>query len=84
MIPPMVMVVLWLYRDPDFLFVSQPGQSKRFAWLGGKTWACVLIIFLTASSYVYLAFFGCFFLVLAGLANALSTRLLAPSRRPAS
>jgi phosphoglycerol transferase len=61
-VPPLVLVTLWLYADQ---FVAAPRQ--RLA-------AALAVCVLAGCAGVYYAFFGCFFLVVAGVAGAVLHR----------
>jgi phosphoglycerol transferase len=78
LVPLMVMVVLWVYREPELLFIW--GKAGRLA-CRPRRWrvvAGVLVCLLVAGGGVYYAFFGCFFLGVAGLLRSAQLRRLAP------
>lgn len=78
MIPLMVMVVLWVYLDSPFVKPEPDGIRRRWAFFSLRSLVSVAICFLTASSSIYYAVFGAFFLMIAGLAAVLSRRKLHP------
>lgn len=73
MIPPMVLVLLWVATDETFLF-KQNGGRKKLDLSSSKTAVAILICILVASTYVYYIFFSCFFLVIAGIWGASTQR----------
>ena len=63
LVPLAVMLVLWVYREPGFLFVGRDGDNQlRLRLLSWPVLAGVLLSLLLASGGVYYAFFTCFFL----------------------
>lgn len=77
LVPFMVMVILWLYQEPSLLFGPKAGSRwPRLRLSAPKSLASLLICALVSSAGVYYAFFGCFFLVVAGLASWLRQRRL--------
>ena len=75
LVPLMVMVVLWLFLDPG-LFWDEEGKRRFRPGRNGLV-ACLICV-LVASAGIYYAFFGCFFLVIAGLAASLGSRRWQP------
>lgn len=79
LVPLMVMVVLWLYQDRLFWMPCANDSSKRRLDLFSKrSIAAIVISLLVASGGVYFAFFGCFFLLIAGIDCSVSRRRLYP------
>jgi phosphoglycerol transferase len=62
LVPLLVMVMIWLYR------------ADQVSLWNGKTLGGVLIGLLVSTGGIYYAFFGCFLLLIAGLAGAVSSR----------
>ncbi|MBM7866615.1 hypothetical protein GTO89_08660 [Heliobacterium gestii] len=67
LVPLIVMVILWIYRDEDFLFNHQLSISKLVT-AKSKNLQSILICVLIASTGIYYAFFACFFLIVVGIA----------------
>ncbi|MCL5019534.1 MAG: hypothetical protein M1426_03510, partial [Patescibacteria group bacterium] len=68
MIPPMVMVILWVYLERPLLFNYGENNCKpRLDFLSYKSIISVVICMLVASTGIYYAFFACFFLLVAGI-----------------
>jgi phosphoglycerol transferase len=67
LVPPAVMVVMWVYLDR----LRWPWSRKdpKSPWGRGRMWASLLTMCLVASSGIYYAFFTCFLLLVAGLAS---------------
>jgi phosphoglycerol transferase len=68
LVPLMVLVILWVERGTPAVAEADP--QRRFGRRGGRLLAGVAICALIGSAGVYFAFFGCFFLVIAGLRSA--------------
>lgn len=67
-VPLMILVVLWVYLDTDFLVLRRAtGFRFKLRLFRAKSLAAVVICLLAAAGGVYYAFFGCFFLTVAGL-----------------
>jgi phosphoglycerol transferase len=75
LVPLMVMVVLWLYLDPGLFWMEDDKGERRFR-PGRKGLVACLICMLVASAGIYYAFFGCFFVIIAGLAASLRSKRL--------
>jgi phosphoglycerol transferase len=79
LVPLMVMLALWVYREPGLLFTQMDGAGRpRFTPFSWRVLGGVTIGLLMASGGVYYAFFGCFFLVVVGLCRAAAVRHLQP------
>jgi phosphoglycerol transferase len=75
LVPLTVMVALWLYRGPCPLVSPRAADEKsRLDLWAPRSLASVLICVLVSCAGVYYAFFGCFFLLIAGLAARVSRR----------
>jgi phosphoglycerol transferase len=67
LVPPLVLVVLWIYLDPEPADREcGPGSPGRWPWRARRTVASLLICLLVSSAGVYYAAFGAFFLLAAG------------------
>ena len=72
MIPPLVLVALWIYLGKLSRQTETPSESWKIV---GRRWGLtVLICALVSGAGVYYAFFGCFFLLVAGVARFLRGR----------
>ena len=72
MIPPIVMVILWVYKRDDMFFNYDINKQKLvFGFLNKKAISALLICILISSSGIYYAFFACFFLAVAGISSFL-------------
>jgi phosphoglycerol transferase len=78
LIPPLMMIVLWIYLGAGPFFTGHDSERRRPALWNGKTLLSLVICLLASSQGVYYAFFGCFFLLVAGLASTLNRRALYP------
>jgi phosphoglycerol transferase len=78
LVPLLVLVTLWLYRGEGPLFRWPAQEAPRAEWLSGRTVFSVAVCLLVSSAGIYYAFFGCFFLTVAGLVSALNRRSLRP------
>jgi phosphoglycerol transferase len=69
LVPLIVLVTIWLYREEGFL-VNRPvsGWAPRPNLAGGRAVGALLVCLLVGLAGVYYAFFACFFLAIAGLA----------------
>jgi phosphoglycerol transferase len=74
LVPLMVMVILWLYVEPCLMFSTRAGAKPRLALLAPKSAVSILVCVLVSSAGVYYAFFGCFLLLVAGLASLMHRR----------
>ncbi len=82
MIPPMVLVCLWVYLGSlERQTETVPGSRKIF-W--GRWAVTLLICLLVSGAGVYYAFFGCFFLLMAGIARSVQNRRWTPLFRSAA
>ncbi|CAH1223464.1 OB-fold nucleic acid binding domain-containing protein [Paenibacillus sp. JJ-223] len=69
-VPLIIMVMIWIVKHPDFLFVKGEHTQKRFNYhlnLNLKFIAALVICILIGSTGAYYAFFSCFFLLIIGL-----------------
>lgn len=74
-VPPMVMVILWLYTEGPFLFNSDKDKGKlRLDLLNHKSIVAIIICILVSFSSTYYAFFSCFFLIVAGITSMMSQK----------
>ncbi len=79
LVPLMVLVVLRLYLEPCLLFrVPEGGGRPRLNLRARASLGYLAVCLLVASGGVYYAFFGCFFLVVVGLAAAVARRSVYP------
>jgi phosphoglycerol transferase len=67
LVPPAIMVALWVYLDR----LRWPWSKKdpNLRWGRGRMWASLLIMGLLSSAGVYYAFFTCYLLFVGGLAS---------------
>ncbi|HWB09420.1 MAG TPA: hypothetical protein VG826_09360 [Pirellulales bacterium] len=74
LVPPAIMVALWVYLDR----LRWPWSKKdpNLRWGRGRMWASLLTMALVASAGVYYAFFACYLLLVAGLASLLDRQKL--------
>lgn len=73
-VPLIVMVLLWLYSEEDFLFNKLPSQEFKKIIFNKKSIIAILICLLASGTGVYYAFFACFFLLIAGTGALLIKR----------
>lgn len=78
LVPPSIMVVLWVYRGEPLFFVPDSSGKSRLRLWHGKTWLAAGVLLAMGLSDVYYSFFTCFMLVLAGLASAWQARAFKP------
>jgi hypothetical protein len=80
LIPPIVLVVLWIWAGDRILFVRSPEESSRtrFRLFTVSSLLAIVICALTASAGIYYAFFACYFLLIAGLSAAFTQRKFYP------
>lgn len=79
MIPLIVMVILWCFRENQMLIRNDETSGKKKLDLRSpKLIISVLISLLAASTGVYYAFFAVFFLVLTGLIGYINKRTFQP------
>ena len=79
MIPPMVMVILWLSSEKGLLFIpSDDGGKPRLDLTGKETLISIGSCLVVASSDVYYAFFSSFFLFIAGLLASVAKKKIYP------
>lgn len=74
MIPPIVMVILWVSTSTSFLFVSPADNSAGMRLLNSKSAMCIIICLIISSAFIYYPFFSCFFLLIAGITGYISQR----------
>lgn len=73
MIPPMIMVILWVFADKSFLFCRNEDNGHNISNLINTRFTiCVLICILISSTVTYYSFFSCFFLLVAGVSSSIS------------
>jgi len=75
LVPPMVMLVLWVFQEKPLFWKEAEGRRVLDA---GADSLLALVICLLVASNVYYAFFGCFFLLVAGLATASRVKAVRP------
>ena len=78
LVPLMVLVVLWVYSEPGLLFQRAGAEAYRFRPFSRRVLGALAVCVLMACAGVYYAFFGCFFLIVAGLFASAATRRLQP------
>jgi phosphoglycerol transferase len=79
LIPPTVMVLLWIWQDRPVLFRRDGGTTKLKLHLGGTlAIASLLICTLVACAGIYYAVFAWFFLLVTGLYTAVARRRFYP------
>jgi phosphoglycerol transferase len=93
LVPPMVMVILWVSRGQVFWHaprcgvVSRPRhngvaeeeqQRPRFELLSRRALVSVGICLLVSSAGIYYAFFACYLLLVAGMASCITQRKIQP------
>lgn len=66
MVPPLVLVLLWLTSGEPFFRWDYPPKQTSEHWITGKGTASLVICALVASDTAYAAFFSAFFLIVAG------------------
>ena len=76
MIPPMVLVILWLYLGKLGKKNGLTSESTKVFW--GRWAAALAICLLFSGAGTYYAFFGCFFVVTAAFACAIRDRRWTP------
>src|SRR5207249_2249333 len=64
LVPLMILVILWVFREPKLTCPK---------WL-----ISILVCVLVSSAGIYYAFFGCFFLLISGLASGVKRRQVQP------
>ena len=72
MIPPMVMVILWVFVEPSLLFRDKDIDKNRL--LNKKFAISALICLLISFAFIYYPFFSCFLLLIAGMSSCISHR----------
>lgn len=77
LVPPMVMLIVWVFRGTPLFWKGADSGGKRRIDAGFLS-LLALVICLLVSSNVYYAFFGCFFLLVAGLATASREKAVRP------
>lgn len=73
-VPLIIMVTLQLYSEEDFLFNESSSQKFKKIILNKKSIIAVLICLLVSGTGVYYAYFGCFFLLIAGISASLAKK----------
>ncbi len=77
LVPLMILVIVRVYLG-DAILLRRSENGWQWCLRERKTWGSLAICALVASSGIYYAFFGCFFLVVAGLGTALGRRVWQP------
>jgi hypothetical protein len=72
MIPPIVMVILWVSTSTSFLLISSADNIAAMRLLNSKSVMCIVICVLISSAFIYYPFFSCFFLLIAGITGYIS------------
>ncbi len=67
LIPPMVMVVLWIWGEEPLFRSANDNHNLLSAWASSRVIASIVICVLVASAGIYYAFFAGFFLLVAGV-----------------
>ena len=70
MIPPMIMVILWVSTSTSFLLIPSDDDMSGMRIL--KSIICIVICVLISSSFIYYPFFACFFLLIVGITGYIS------------
>src|SRR5438876_1202805 len=71
LIPPTILVMLWVYQGRRILFHRDDATGRlRFRLLGVEPLAALVICGLVACAGIYYAAFACFFLLVTGLYTA--------------
>jgi phosphoglycerol transferase len=77
LVPLMILVILRVYLS-DAILLRRTESGWQWCLRERKNWGALAICVLVASSGIYYAFFGCFFLVVAGLAASVGRRAWQP------
>ena len=78
LVPPMVLVCLWVGRDEPVLFRRDDAGGLRLSLRSPDAAMSLVVCGLTALAGVYYAFFACFFLAIASALAAARNRTLRP------
>jgi phosphoglycerol transferase len=78
LIPPMMMIALWIYLGDAPFFTGGEHKRSRLALWNGKALVSGAVCVLVSSQGIYYAFFACFFVLVAGLSSCLNRRVLYP------
>ncbi len=79
LVPLMAMVILWTYLDMSPFFAHDRENGRvRFRLVGGRAIAALLICLLCGCAGVYYAFFGCFLLLVSGVAASIYRKAFYP------
>lgn len=74
-IPPMVMVIIWIYTDKIFFSNSNKDEvDLKINIFNRKSIMSILICFIVSSSFIYYSLFSCFFLMVAGITSSISRK----------
>jgi phosphoglycerol transferase len=76
LVPPTILVAIWLYQDTAALFRTGVEARSRALWPTRQGWASLAICVLVGLGQVYYAFFGCYLLAVAAAAASLRVRKL--------
>jgi len=71
-VPLMVMVLLWIYRN-ELVFLFSSVFSFKYIYSDRKIMASMIICILSGLSFLYYAFFFCFFLLVIGILSSAKT-----------
>lgn len=74
MIPPIIMVIHWVFISTSFLLISSENNISGLRRLSQKSIMCIVICVLISSTFIYYPFFSCFFLLIAGISGYISPR----------
>ncbi len=77
-IPLVVMVAVWVYREEIALLDWGIHKRPHFSFRGGKAVAAALICATIGITKPYFAFFGCFFLLVSGVCASTARRTIRP------
>jgi phosphoglycerol transferase len=81
LVPLMGMVILWQFHGEIFGRNDGDGASGRSRWLNRRSLASLAICVLMSSGGTYYAFFGCYFVLVTGIAGVVRQRTLRPLLR---
>jgi phosphoglycerol transferase len=78
LVPPMVMVILWVYSSKLFCCYAEEQDKCQWDIVSWRSLMSVVICLLVSSAGVYYAFFACYLLGVAGLAASILRRSVLP------
>ena len=77
-VPLVIMVAVWIYKEELALFDCKGSKRSLFNFRGSKVVTAVIVCAVTAVTQAYFAFFGCFFLLVSGASAAIARRTIRP------